>query len=170
MNIQPNTVVSLAYELRLGNAEGDVVERVEADDPLVFLFGAGQMLPDFEKQLLGKEAGSGFEFTIAAENGYGEYEPEAVIEVPREVFRADDGSDSSDFLFEGNYLTLVDQEGNPLRGRVIEVAEDHVRMDFNHPLAGEDLYFVGEVLSVRNATPDEILHGHVHGDGGHIIH
>jgi FKBP-type peptidyl-prolyl cis-trans isomerase SlyD len=163
MNISPNTVVSLIYELRIGNAEGDLVERVAEDDPFVFLYGAGNMLPDFEKNLSGKEAGSSFEFVIKAENGYGDYSLDAIIQVPRHVF--DSEEDPSDFLFEGNYLTLIDQDGNPLRGKVMEITNESVKMDFNHPLAGKDLYFTGEILSIRKATDEEIAHGHVHDPG-----
>jgi FKBP-type peptidyl-prolyl cis-trans isomerase SlyD len=167
MNIVPNTVVSLAYVLRTGNAEGDLIERVDAEQPFVFLFGAGSMLPDFEANLKGKEAGSGIDFIIKSENGYGKYEMEAIISVPKHIFQTDNGSEPTDILFEGNYLTLTDQDGNPLRGKVIEVDNEYVRMDFNHPLAGKDLHFSVEILNVRAATKEELEHGHVHGPGGH---
>jgi len=170
MNIAPNTVVSLTYVLRIGHAEGDLVERVEEDQPFVFLYGVGSMLPDFETNLSGKTAGSGFDFLITAENGYGKYELEAIIQVPRHVFDAENGTDPSTFLYEGNYLTLTDQDGNPLRGKVLEVTPENVRMDFNHPLAGKDLHFTVEILNVRNATEEELAHGHVHGPGGHHHH
>jgi len=170
MNIAPNTVVSLTYILRVGHAEGDLVERVEEDQPFVFLYGAGSMLPDFETNLSGKTAGSGFDFLITAENGYGKYELEAIVQVPRHVFDTENGTDPSTFLYEGNYLTLTDQDGNPLRGKVLEVTPENVRMDFNHPLAGKDLHFTVEILSVRSATEEELAHGHVHGPGGHHHH
>jgi FKBP-type peptidyl-prolyl cis-trans isomerase SlyD len=167
MNISPNTVVSLTYELRIGNAEGDLVERVEEEQPFVFLFGTGNMLPDFEGNLTGKEAGNGFEFIITAQNGYGDYALDAIIQVPRHIFETDNGTNPADILFEGNYLTLVDQDGNPMRGKVMEATAETVKMDFNHPLAGKDLHFTGEILSIRNATEEELAHGHVHGPGGH---
>jgi FKBP-type peptidyl-prolyl cis-trans isomerase SlyD len=70
-------------------------------------------------------------------------------------------------LFAGNFLTLVDQDGNPMRGKVVEAGEEVVIMDFNHPLAGKGLHFTGEVLNVREASEEELAHGHVHGPGGH---
>ncbi len=67
----------------------------------------------------------------------------------------------------GNFLPMKDQEGNPLQGLVQEITDEHVRMDFNHPMAGKDLFFSGEVIEVREATTEELEHGHVHGPGGH---
>ncbi len=167
MKIAPNTVVTLTYELRVDHAEGDLVERVEAAEPFVFLFGTDSLLPDFEDNLLGKEVSNGFAFAITAENGYGLYTEEAIIEVPRSVFDTDNGQDASEVLFAGNFLTLVDQDGNPMRGKVVEAGDEVVIMDFNHPLAGKGLHFTGEVLSVREASEEELAHGHVHGPGGH---
>jgi FKBP-type peptidyl-prolyl cis-trans isomerase SlyD len=167
MKITPNTVVSLTYTLRIDHAEGDLVERVEAAEPFVFLFGTDSLLPDFEDNLLGKEAGNDFAFAITAENGYGIHTEEAIIEVPRSVFDTDNGQDAAEVLFAGNFLTLVDQDGNPMRGKVVEAGEEVVIMDFNHPLAGKGLHFTGEVLNVREASEEELAHGHVHGPGGH---
>jgi FKBP-type peptidyl-prolyl cis-trans isomerase SlyD len=70
-------------------------------------------------------------------------------------------------LFEGNIIPMMDQQGNRYEGRVMRVGENSVKMDFNHPLAGKTLYFTGTILDVRNATPDELAHGHVHGPHGH---
>ncbi len=163
----PNTVVSLTYQLRIDHAEGDVVETVLEEQPFVFLFGGGNLLPDFETNLKGKTSGSSFEFLIQSENGYGPYEQEAVIQVPRHIFESDPNADVETLLTIGNFLTLLDQDGNPLRGKVLEKDNENVTMDFNHPLAGRNLFFAGEILNVREATAEELDHGHVHGPGGH---
>ena len=103
---------------------------------------------------------------IKSENAYGGYSSEAVIEIPKSVFE-EDGPADEELLREGNYLTLEDHNGNPLRGRVQKVEDDKVTMDFNHPLAGQDLHFKGGIVDVREATESELAHGHVHGAGGH---
>lgn len=166
MEIQNNTVVSITYDLKIGNAEGALVEKVEASAPFVFLFGAGGLLPEFEENLSGLTAGKAFEFTIESDNAYGPVQDEAVIELPLNIFEVD-GAVPDDLLVVGRYLTMQDHQGNPLRGKVEEVGTEKVKMDFNHPLAGADLYFKGGVENVREASEEEIAHGHVHGEGGH---
>lgn len=166
MNIAKNTVVSLAYELRADNAQGDVVEKVSALEPAEFLFGAGGLLPLFEKNLDGKAAGEPFEFVISSEEGYGPIDEEAIVDIPKDVFMVD-GKIAEDLLFEGNVISMRDGEGNSMMGRVVEIADEAVVMDFNHPMAGKNLHFSGNVIAVRAATPEEVTHGHVHGAGGH---
>jgi FKBP-type peptidyl-prolyl cis-trans isomerase SlyD len=167
MKVADNTVVSLIYELRADHADGDIIEIVESQQPFVFLFGAQNVLPDFEQNLLDKEVGNGFAFSINADNAYGQFTEEAIVNVPRSVFETDNGEDAQKLLFEGNVLTLVDHDGNPMQGRVVSANTEHVVMDFNHPLAGRDLFFTGAIVDIRKATLEEISHGHVHGPGGH---
>ncbi|MDX2003517.1 MAG: FKBP-type peptidyl-prolyl cis-trans isomerase [Chitinophagales bacterium] len=166
MKIEKDTVVSLTYELKAGDAQGPVVEKVDESAPFVFLFGSGHLLKDFEDNLMGLEPGKSFEFTINSDNAYGAFSDDAVIDIPKNVFEVD-GRIEDGLLNEGNYLTLEDQHGNPLRGKVTQVGNENVKMDFNHPLAGHDLHFKGGVVDVRKATETEIAHGHVHGPGGH---
>jgi FKBP-type peptidyl-prolyl cis-trans isomerase SlyD len=169
MKIDKDTVVSLSYELKAGDAQGPVVEKVEQSEPFVFLFGSGQLLKDFEDNLRGLEPGKAFEFTIKSGDAYGAFSDEAVIEIPKNIFEVD-GRIEEGLLTEGNYLTLEDHQGNPLRGKVNSVNDTIVTMDFNHPLAGQDLHFKGGVVDVREATETELAHGHVHGPGGHHHH
>lgn len=166
MEIQNNTVVSITYDLKIGNAEGALVEKVEAFAPFVFLFGAGGLLPEFEENLSGLTEGKAFEFSIESDNAYGPVQDEAIIELPLNIFEVD-GAIPDDLLVVGRYLTMQDHQGNPLRGKVEEVGTDKVKMDFNHPLAGADLHFKGGVVSIREASEEELAHGHVHGEGGH---
>ena len=165
MNIGKETVVSITYKLHDGDKNGALVQEVDNKEPFVFLFGAEQVLPDFETHLLAKTIGDSFEFGIDSDKAYGAVDPNAIVNLPRNLFEAD--GKLGEIVKVGNFLPMKDQEGNPLQGLVKEITEEHVRMDFNHPMAGKNLFFYGEVIDVREATPEEIDHGHVHGPGGH---
>ncbi len=166
MIIEKNTVVTLHYRLQEDDASGELVEETYGGEPLVFLFGVGQMLPEFESQLEGKEEGAAFSFSIKSEDAYGDEDPDALVKLPLSTFLID-GKLAEDMLVVGNSIPMSDQHGNQLVGVVKEVEEDGVLIDFNHPMAGQDLYFSVKVEAVRKATLEEIAHGHVHGDGGH---
>lgn len=166
MSISKNKVVSLTYELREDNGSGDIIEVVKADQPFVFLFGAGGLLPEFENNLEGKVIGSNFAFQIMAANAYGEFDESALEYVPKEIFMID-GKLADDLLQTDRVINLRDQEGRLVRARVAEVGEAEVLLDFNHPLAGVNLHFSGEILDIRDASAEELEHGHVHGPGGH---
>jgi len=168
MKIAEDKAVAVNYHLTASKDNGpeELVEQTTADRPFVFLYGFGQLLPDFEANLSGKSKGDKFDFRISADKGYGIIEKDYVVKVNREAFIVEGKFDDSRVKL-GADITMHDQEGNQLIGKVIEIAESHVTMDFNHPLAGFDLHFVGEVLEVRDATPEELDHGHVHGPGGH---
>lgn len=170
MNIADKHVVSVSYHLTVPNPNGgeeETVEKTSPEEPFMFLFGAGGLLPEFESNLNGKAIGDKFDFRISAENGYGRYQIEHVVSIPMQAFLDENGKLDTEMVFVGNMLPMMDSEGHRLMGKVQEVALDHVRMDFNHPLAGKDLHFSGEVLAVRVATEEELAHGHVHGPGGH---
>lgn len=166
MTISANKVVTLTYELRENAKTGAVIEVVNADQPFVFLFGAGGLLPEFETNLAGKEAGNTFEFGIEASNAYGEFDEQALENVPKEIFMID-GKLAEDLLEIDRVINLRNAEGHLIRARVVEVGEAEVLLDFNHPLAGVNLFFSGAIIDVRDATAEEIAHGHVHGEGGH---
>jgi FKBP-type peptidyl-prolyl cis-trans isomerase SlyD len=160
--IAPNKVVSLSYTLMLNS--GELADEATADQPLVFIHGIGQTLPAFDDQLDGLSVGDTFSFTLSAEDGYGESSPNYVVEIPKNIFEGPDVPD--DILEIGATLPMQDQDGNPMDGVVLEIGDDTVTMDFNHPLAGEALGFSGTVLDIREATQEELDHGHVHGEGG----
>lgn len=167
MNIAKNTVVTLHYKLQREDAEGDLIEQTFGKDPLVFLYGAGNMIPAFEEELADKAPGDEFAFGIKSADAYGDVNPQAVVDVPLSTFIVD-GQLAEDMLQIGKMVPLRDQEGNQLVGTVKAVDREgaQVTLDFNHPMAGVDLYFTGEIKNVRQATDSEIQHGHVHGDGG----
>ncbi len=166
MTIDNNQVVSLTYELRKNNEEGDVIQKVDPNQPFAFLTGSGNVISGFEDNLKGKTEGDQFSFNIPQDQAYGPLREDAVVELSREIFALEDKQKEAEMLQEGNVIPMRDQQGNPLQGRVLNVGDENVKMDFNHPLAGMDLHFHGTILNVREASPEEIEHGHVHGEGG----
>ncbi len=166
MTIENNKVVSVNYKLAI-KGTGEQVEETSKEHPFVFLFGAGGLLPDFENNLNGKKPGDMFDFFIDAAKGYGVRDDQHVVMIPIDAFLGEDGKLDAENVKVGVTLPMVDNEGNRLYGNVLEITAEYVKMDFNHPLAGKDLHFKGEVLDVRAATADEISHGHVHGEHGH---
>lgn len=166
MQIIENTVVSLNYKLS-NHQTGEKIEETTVENPLVFLYGVQSMIPEFEQQIEGKTKGDKVSFSITAENAYGTYQEEQIAMIPANIFHNEDGKFDAEFFFIGATIPMSDNEGNNLRGTILEITEENVKMDFNHPLAGTDLLFDVEVLDVREATSEEIDHGHVHGLHGH---
>ncbi|MBI9053028.1 MAG: peptidylprolyl isomerase [Bacteroidales bacterium] len=161
MTISNDKVVTLVYQLKVDDKNGDIVETVEKDKPFVFLYGAGSMLPKFEENLKELKTGDNFEFTLQCEDAYGLASEEAVMDLPKNTFEVE-GETEEGLLEEGNVIPMQNNEGQKFNGVIVEVKDDAVTMDFNHPLAGDNLYFSGNVIEVREATKEEIEHGHVH--------
>ncbi|MDQ3046455.1 MAG: FKBP-type peptidyl-prolyl cis-trans isomerase [Bacteroidota bacterium] len=166
MTIENNSVVSVDYNLSI-KGTSEQVEQTSKEHPFVFLFGAGGLLEDFESNLRGKKAGDTFDFFIESARGYGVRDEQHVVMIPMEAFLGEDGKFDEENVTVGGTLPMVDNDGNRLYGKVMEINTEHVKMDFNHPLAGQDLHFKGEVLEVRAASEEELAHGHVHGPHGH---
>lgn len=166
MKIQPQHVVSLTYDLYVNNDQGteELVESATLEQPLTFLFGAGQMLPKFEENLSTLSTGDTYDFRLSAEDAYGEINEEAVANLPKEMFQGQDLPEV------GSILPLQDNQGNHFQGQVVSIAEDGVIVDLNHPMAGQALHFKGNIVNVRPATPEELSHGHAHGPDGHHHH
>jgi FKBP-type peptidyl-prolyl cis-trans isomerase SlyD len=161
MKIDKNKVVSVTYRLE-ANPAGAEKKHIET----AFLFGSGGLIPAFEENLAGLVVGNNFAFSIDAANAYGELEPEALVDIPMDVFKVDGVIDMS-MLVVGNVIPMSDRDGNRLDGRVSGISGDSVKMDFNHPLAGHQLHFSGEVIEVREASEEELAHGHAHTPGMH---
>jgi FKBP-type peptidyl-prolyl cis-trans isomerase SlyD len=165
MKIQPESVVSLTYDLYVNQDGAEVlVESTTPEQPLTFLFGVGQMLPKFEENLSSLATGDNYEFRLSAEDAYGDYDDEAVANLPIEMFK------ETEMPVIGSVLPLQDNQGNHFQGQVVSIAEDAVIVDLNHPMAGQELHFKGNILNVRPATPEELSHGHAHGPDGHHHH
>lgn len=159
--ITKNKYVTVSYELRT-EKDGEVLEAAGADRPLEFICGQGQMLEYFEMNLLDRKKGERFDFRIPAANAYGLVNEDMVVDLPKDIFKE---VEAEEFRV-GNVLPMMDSLGRRLQGRIVEIGEDEVRMDFNHPLAGKDLYFSGEVLGVRDATDEELEALRSHKCGG----
>lgn len=168
MQAAPNTVVKLTYQLRT-EPNGPVMDEADKGNPFSFLFGHGNVLDQFEKNLEGKIAGNQFSFTLTPEEGYGAFDEEAVVKLDKAVF-SHEGVQHDEMLFVGNVVPLQDQHGNPFQGRIVAVGDSDVTVDLNHPFAGKTLFFSGELLEVREAHEVEIEHGHVHEHGDHSHH
>ncbi len=164
MKAEKNNVVSLTYELRTKGTDGEIIDAAAEKQPLDFIYGSGMMLPKFEENLANLSAGDTFEFMLTAEEGYGKRNEENQAEVPMSVFEQN-GKIEDGLVAVGNVIPLQDQEGNRFNGKVISINDDKVKLDFNHPLADENLYFSGKILSVREASKQELEHGHVHSHG-----
>lgn len=161
MKIEKNVVVDLDYTLRKDDKEGDIIEQTQDGNPLVFIFGIGMMIPSFEENLEGKEAGEEVSFGIKAENAYGKHDAQAVMEVPIKYFEVD-GKIDRDKLQVGTPIQMQDQEGRAYRGIILNQGIEEIKVDFNHPMAGQDLHFTVTINNVREATESELDHGHVH--------
>lgn len=166
MTIDKNHVVALHYTLNAveENGEKTFIETTEAENPFTFLYGVGMMLPKFEEQLEGMVAGDKKSFTITPEEGYGEKIEEATTQLPIAMF------EQSGMPPIGAMLPLQDAQGNHVSGIVLEVSEEFVTVDLNHPMAGKTLHFDIEVSSTRPATEEELEHGHAHGVDGTEAH
>jgi len=164
MKIEKNKMVSLIYELRESNQEGRIIESLDETRPLTFLYGTGRLLPVFESNINSLNAGDLFRFGLNAEMAYGEKREDMIVNVPISVFETD-GKINEEICQVGNEVPMMDTEGNPLNGIINEITDTYVRMDFNHPMAGQDLYFSGKIIEVREPTVHE-LSGESHSCSG----
>lgn len=161
MTISPNHVVTLTYKLHtVENGQQTFVEEAGKNNPLDFLYGVGMMLPKFEENIAGLKAGDTVDFELAAADAYGDIDEQAVAQLPVEMFG------ETGIPPVGEILPLQDNQGNQFRARVTEVSPEAVVVDLNHPMAGQNLHFSIEVLDVREATAEELSHGHSHGPDG----
>src|SRR5690606_2433287 len=154
MQITKNKVAAIHYTLR--DNEGTVIDSSEGRDPLQYLHGFGNLIPGMEEGLEGKSKGEKLKLKIEPEKGYGEKDENLIQEVPRAAFGDQEVKPGMRFSTnQGGVVTVTD------------VGAETVTVDGNHPLAGVELNFDVEVVEVRNATDEELQHGHVHGPGGH---
>lgn len=158
MQIKENSVVSFHYTLT--GKDGQVIDSSEGNQPLTYLHGVGQIVPGLESALLGRQAGDKLDVEVSAEEGYGEHQEYMVQQVPREAFQGVDD------IEPGMQFQAQTPQG-AMTVTVTAADETTVTVDGNHPLAGQALFFAVEVVSVRDASEEEISHGHVHGEGGH---
>ena len=156
--VQKDTVVSMEYTLHVDNEE---IDSSKGQDPLQFLVGHGNIISGLEREMIGMKVGESKDVVIPPADGYGEFDDEAYMDVPRGEFPQDMP------VQEGLELTVRDDSGQARYARVDTIEGDTVTLNFNHPLAGDELHFNVKVVELREPTAEELEHGHVHQPGGH---
>ncbi len=155
--MQENKYITVAYELYTDNEKGihELVEKAPVEHPFQFITNMGVALDAFEAKVAALAEGENFDFTLTADEAYGPYEDAHVIDLDKEVFCID-GRFDKNTIYPGNVIPLVNADGNRFQGLILEVTDSKVKVDLNHPLAGKDLHFRGEVVTSRPATVAEI--------------
>lgn len=166
MKVEKNKVVSLSYRLTENDADGTIIEEVQAAEPFVFLFGGGNLIPGFEANVIDLSIGDNFAFSVNAEDAYGSYDLQSVVSLPLTIFQKD-GVLDTEICKVGNVVPMRNDQGQQFSGTITALSETEVTMDFNHPLAGKNLHFKGSVVALREATEEELSHGHVHHGHSH---
>ncbi len=159
MTISENHVVSFHYTLT--DQSGNTIDSSADGDPLTYLHGAGNIIPGLEKELAGKSVGDKFVVNVAAAEGYGEVIEQMIQQVPKEAFQG------APELQVGMQFEAGTQDGGRVPVTITAIEGDTVTVDGNHPLAGKDLTFDVSIEDIRDASEEELAHGHVHGPGGH---
>ena len=159
MKIEKNKVVFVTYDLTV---DGQLVDSANEEQPLDYIQGMHMLIPKFEEALEGLEEGALFSFTIQPEDGYGPYDEKRRFDLPKTAFTIK-GELREDLMQVGRILPMVGADGSIVNATVVEVKENGVTMDFNHPMAGKVLNFSGKVISVRDATEKELTEG-LHGE------
>lgn len=154
--VKDNQVVSMEYTLHV---DGKKLDSSEGQEPLEFLAGAQNIISGLEREMMGMKIGESKDVVVAPAEGYGEFDEKAFVEVPKSEFPADMP------LRPGLELQVTDQNGLPMYARIESVGDETVRLNFNHPLAGKELHFNVKVVGLRDATAEELEHGHAHTAG-----
>jgi FKBP-type peptidyl-prolyl cis-trans isomerase SlyD len=157
-SVQNDVVVSMEYTLRVDN---EVIDSSEGHDPLEFLAGHGNIISGLEREMIGMKIGESKDVVVKPADGYGEYDEQAFMDVPRGDFPKDMPVE------EGLELTVRDDSGEAHYARIDNINSETVRLNFNHPLAGDELHFNVKVVGLREPTEEEMEHGHVHAGSGH---
>ena len=157
-HIADDVVVTMDYVLTV---DGEIVDSSDEEGPIQFLQGYGNIIPGLEVHLGGLKVGDSLEVSIAPQDGYGEFDPDQVVDIPLDEF-------PEEICVEpGVELEMKDEDGDMLYARIISVGKARAKLDFNHPLAGKALNFQVTIRSLRLPTAEELEHGHVHGSEGH---
>ena len=156
MGNKPNKYIAVAYKLyTITDGKSELVEEAPADKPFVFISGFGISLEDFENAVEDVEKDGEFDFTLTSEQAYGEYVDERVLDLEKEIFSINGHFDHEN-IFKDAVVPLQNEDGNHFMGHVLDITDDKVKIDLNHPLAGKTLNFKGNVLENREATKEEV--------------
>ncbi len=156
--VQNNAVVAIAYTLK--DDAGQILDQTETSQPLHYLHGHQNIIPGLEASLSGVAVGEKKQVRVNPEEGYGNYNPDLTFKVGRELFQGEPPK-------EGAMVQLGIESGETVIASVVGFQDDHVLLDGNHPLSGKVLHFEVEVVGIRQASAEELQHGHPHGPGGH---
>ena len=156
--VQDGQVVSMEYTLKV---DGEVLDTSEGVGPLQFLAGYDNIVPGLEREMIGMKIGESKDVVVTPEDGYGEFDDEAFMDLPRSELPNDME------IEEGVELSVTDEDGKHQYARIESLTDESVRLDFNHPLAGAELHFSVKVIALREPTKEELDHGHVHEAGHH---
>ena len=156
--VEDGVVVSMEYTLHV---DGELLDSSDGQGPLQFLAGYGNIVPGLEEEMRGMKIGDSKDVVVEPRNGYGEFDAEAFMTVPRADFPKDMPMEVD------TELTVRDEEGNSRYARVDSIEDDTVTLNFNHPWAGDELRFHVKVVALRDPTEEELEHGHVHEKGHH---
>lgn len=164
-----NKYITVAYKLYVkeeGDEVEELVEQCEKEHPFMFLSGFGMVIPAFEDGVKDVAEGEAFDFVIPCADAYGEFQDELMFDVPRNIFEVNGKLD--EHIFEGNIVPMQGEDGNRFNATIIEIKNDAVTIDLNHPRAGQDLHFVGTVVTNREASAEEITQvaNMLSGEGG----
>ncbi|MFH2142582.1 MAG: peptidylprolyl isomerase [Bacteroidota bacterium] len=161
MKINKDQMVSLSYDLFENDFNGKLIESFNENYPFTFLFDSGKLLKNIENKLKGLKENDKFEYILDSSEAYGNYDDNKIMNLPLVAFEIN-GKVDKDVVAPGKNVPMQDKHGNKLFGKIIEITDNEVKMDFNHPFAGKSLAFRGKVIVVRNATEQE-LNAHIHG-------
>lgn len=148
MKAENGKQVSIIYDLHVDGFNGELIESVKESEPAKFLFGEGEMLETFEDKLRGLNEGDNFKFVLPKDEAYGDEDEDSIVEFPKNMF-----TENGELPEIGDYTPMEDEDGTVFDGITIDITDDFVIVDFNHPLAGEDLYFEGKILKVEDPSP-----------------
>lgn len=152
----------ISFHYTLTNVKGETIDTSrDSQAPFSYLEGQSQIIPGLEKSMALLNAGDTRKIEVEPAEAYGEHDEQLIVEVPRSKLP------NAEELEAGDQFQASGPNGEQLLFRVLEINGDQVKLDGNHPLAGEKLVFDVEVVSIRNATAEELAHGHAHGPGGH---
>lgn len=166
MEKKTNKYIAVAYKLYTNdNGTENLVEEAPTEKPFVFISSLGVALDAFEEKVAALEKGCDFDFTLTKEQAYGEHETERVLELDKEMFCID-GKLDSEHVFVDSIIPLQNEQGQRFLGKVLEIGDEKIKIDLNHPLAGKGLHFIGTVLESREATIEEINNLINHMNGG----
>ena len=156
MRIEENCIVTMNYELREHDHQGQVMEVMDIAYPFIFFYKSDNLLESFQENIRGLQRGDAFEFILPSQRAYGAPRPDQVVEIPIERFVIDD--ELADSIRDvGQYVSVTDDDGHRQNGKVVEKTAMHLKVDLNHAMAGKDLHFRGNILRVRAASVDEIV-------------